>query len=150
MIGVHEIIRTWICAMGFTPIVVHSYQATIKDDGQRVGLIYWHNVHYPQLLHYECSCKSAFIPITRKHIIWDSTLFLSLSLSFSLSLSHSLMALLSPPKDQRCFWETQLHYQWGLSLRLSQQFLADFKIKSKEDRCRVQKNNGRVVLFYPP
>jgi hypothetical protein len=75
---------------------------------------------------------------------------LSLSLSLSHSLSHSLMALLSPPKDQRCFWETQLHYQWGLSLRLSQQFLTDLKIKSKEDRCRVLKNNGRVVLFYPP
>jgi hypothetical protein len=62
VVSVQEIVRARIGAMGFTPIMVHPYQATVKDDGQCVWLIHRHYVHYPQLLHYECCGKPAYPP----------------------------------------------------------------------------------------
>jgi hypothetical protein len=56
---VHEVVGAGVRAVRLTPIVVHSNEATVEDDRQRIWPCHWNYIHHPYWLCHKRSCKPA-------------------------------------------------------------------------------------------
>lgn len=58
MVCVKEIVRSWISAERFAPVVVYSDQSTLIDYWQRVWRFNWHYIHDPDFQVFQSSSKT--------------------------------------------------------------------------------------------
>jgi hypothetical protein len=50
MVGMQKVIRSWIGAKWFTPIMVDAKQPPFKDYWKRIWRMHRYNIHHPDVL----------------------------------------------------------------------------------------------------
>jgi len=59
VVCVQKVICSWVSAERLTPVMIHTKQTTLINDGQRVWWINWHDIHNPDLLVLQSCSKTA-------------------------------------------------------------------------------------------